>query len=60
MKQTILIILAILFLISCGKLSKEQCAKKGHTWIKIKTVDKKTNKFIYKGYCQKKKVQGYL
>lgn len=60
MKHIILILFAILFFISCGKLNKEQCAKKGHTWIKIKTVDKKTNKFIYKEYCQKKKVQGYL
>ena len=60
MKQIILIILTILFFTSCGKLNKEQCAKKGLTWIKIKTVDKKTNKFIYKGYCEKRKLEFYM
>jgi hypothetical protein len=60
MKKLLFTIFIILTFTACGELTKEQCAHKGLTWIKIKTVDKKTNKFIYKGYCKKKKVSGYL
>jgi len=60
MKNIILLVLTITFFIGCGKLTKEQCAKKGHTWVKYKTVDKQTNKFIYTGYCEKKSVDGYV
>jgi hypothetical protein len=60
MKTLFIIIIAIIFLTSCGKLTKEQCAKKGLTWVKVKTVDKQTNQFIYKGFCEKKQFNGYL